>query len=526
MDNSCFLGTEGLRDLALYSHLVPALATFVLGIFALLRSEERVKAWYFFLFTSAFALWLSSDLVNWMSDDYYLVAATWAPLDYLEIVFFALLAGFACVDMLGSATSRAIVFALAVGTVAPFVITIMGTAVFEFNQPLCEMAGNEFLAQYKIAFEVLMLILVFGAGLWRVLHAFKQGVEQVRSALVALSIVLFMGILAGTEFYSTQTGVYEVTLYSLFVLPLFILLLTITITSYGTFKLGDASVKVLFYIFLILAGTQFFFVQSMQDFSLALMSFVVVGALGLLLYRSNEREIAFRHEVERLSSEKSEFMAFASHEIRNPITAMRGYASLIMDGTTGEANEQTTKAAEQILLTGDEVLMLIAQFLDRSKLELGKISYSIAPFNMSKAVVQLAEGFKTHITNRGLQLYTTIDPDIVVTGDLGKFKEVLGNLLDNALKYTREGAVTVHVQASGDKARVTVSDTGAGIAEEVLPKLFQKFSRADAQKANLLGTGLGLYLGKTFTEGMGGKIWAESEGKGKGARFSIELPRA
>ncbi len=526
MENSCFLGTQGLRELALYSHLIPALAAGVLGVFALWRSEERIKAWYFFLFTTIFALWLSADLINWTNDSYYLVAATWAPLDFLEIAFFALLTSFACIDLVGHATSRPIVAALAVGTVPAFLLTVTGNAVFDFNQPLCEMVGNEFLAQYKIAFEAIMLAVVFGLGAWRVTHALREGTERVRSALVSGSIVLFMGIFAGAEFYSTQTGVYEVMLYSMFVQPLFILLLTIAITSYGTFRLGDASVKVLFYTFLILAATQFFFVQSMQDFFLASMSFVVVGTLGMMLFRSNEREISFRHQIEKLSDEKSEFMAFASHEIRNPITAMRGYASLITDGTTGEINQDTKKAAEQILLTGNEVLMLIRQFLDRSKLELGKVSYSIEPFDISLAITQVADGFKAHIAERGLALHTEIQPGIMVKGDLGKFKEVLGNVVDNSLKYTREGSITLTTELHEKGVRAVVRDTGVGIPQETLPHLFQKFSRADAQKANLLGTGLGLYLGKVFVEGMGGKIWAESDGKGKGARFIIELPRA
>jgi signal transduction histidine kinase len=110
--------------------------------------------------------------------------------------------------------------------------------------------------------------------------------------------------------------------------------------------------------------------------------------------------------------------------------------------------------------------------------------------------------------------------------DQGKVKEVLGNLIDNSLKYTRQGSITVSVQREGERVRAIVKDTGVGIPADVLPKLFQKFGRADAQKANLLGTGLGLYIARVFIEGMGGRVWAESEGAGKGARFIVELPAA
>ncbi|MBV9456939.1 MAG: ATP-binding protein [Bradyrhizobium sp.] len=105
-------------------------------------------------------------------------------------------------------------------------------------------------------------------------------------------------------------------------------------------------------------------------------------------------------------------------------------------------------------------------------------------------------------------------------------KEVLRNIVDNAIKYTAHGSVTISAERAADRVRVTISDTGAGIAPEVLPHLFQKFSRADAAKANLLGSGIGLYLARVFVEAQGGRIWAESEGPNNGSTFNVELAAA
>ncbi|MBM3272875.1 hypothetical protein FJY94_06460 [Candidatus Kaiserbacteria bacterium] len=257
-------------------------------------------------------------------------------------------------------------------------------------------------------------------------------------------------------------------------------------------------------------------------------TFLLVLIFGLNLIRTILREIEEREIIQKLSDEKSEFLTFASHEIRNPITAIRGYASLIYDGTTGEANPETCIAAQKILVRGNDVLLMIGEYLSKSKMEIGKVSFSVGTFDCVATVAALVEDFRPNALIRNLTLETKVDhlERILINADEPKLREVLGNIIDNSLKYTKEGGVTVSVERHGVSARIIVSDTGVGIPPETLPQLFKKFSRADAQKVNLLGTGVGLYLGKQFIEGMGGRIWAESDGLNKGSRFIIEFPVA
>jgi signal transduction histidine kinase len=239
-----------------------------------------------------------------------------------------------------------------------------------------------------------------------------------------------------------------------------------------------------------------------------------------------EKKVAERtQELQKLSDEKSEFLTFASHEIRNPITAIRGYASLIYDGTTGQMSPETREAAQKILVRGNDVLQLIGEYLNKSKMEIGKVSFTVDTFDVTRTIAALVEDFLPNAKLRGLSLtFAAASESITIRADEPKLREVVGNLLDNSLKYTKEGGVTVFVERHGVSARIIIADTGVGIAPETLPQLFKKFSRADAQKVNLLGTGVGLYLGKQFIEGMGGRIWAESDGSDKGSRFIIEFP--
>lgn len=255
---------------------------------------------------------------------------------------------------------------------------------------------------------------------------------------------------------------------------------------------------------------------------------ISVMFIGYFLIRSVTKEIEQREEIERLSQEKSEFMTFASHEIRNPITAMRGLASLIVDGTTGDAPVETRDAARKILIAGHDVLNIISTYLNKSKMELGQITYDKATFDMGEAIASIAEGYVPNAEVKGLSFDINIDRShkYNMTGDQGKVKEVVGNLIDNAVKYTSAGGIAVSVERHGPFVRTVVADTGVGIPKETLGELFKKFSRQDAQKVNLLGTGIGLYLAKTFIEAQGGRIWAESDGAGRGSRFIVEFPAA
>lgn len=186
------------------------------------------------------------------------------------------------------------------------------------------MSGNEFLANYKLVLEAIVLFITLGLGAYKII--ITSGAERIRILLITTAVVLFMGIFSGAEYYSTTTYIYEVTLYSLFSLPIFILLLTVAITNYGAFRLGDAAVKVLFYIFLVLAGSQFFSVTDGTDFLISAMSFGVILVMGTMLFISNEREIKLRHEKERLAQElevtnerQEVLMHFIGHEVKGTL---------------------------------------------------------------------------------------------------------------------------------------------------------------------------------------------------------------
>ena len=154
------------------------------------------------------------------------------------------------------------------------------------------------------------------------------------------------------------------------------------------------------------------------------------------------------------------------------------------------------------------------------------MKYEFTDFDANKLVQEVVSELRPNVESKGLAFTYTAEEgkSYASNADVGKIKQVIGNVIDNAIKYTPQGSITVHVDRKEDRINITVSDTGVGIDPEEATKLFSMFSRAkDASKANVSGTGLGLYVAKQMLEAQKGRIWVESEGKGKGSVFHIEL---
>lgn len=531
--NSCLLPIPD-ATLALYAHLIPALATMILGVFALFRAQNKAKANVFFAFTATFALWLLLNLVNWISHDHALIAASWAPLDFLNIVFFLLLGSFIAIDLADDSVVRRYNIFVLVAVTIPFLITITGNAVYEMDLANCEMIGNEFLAQYKLGIEILVLLGALAIAFWRFVFTPLGRQEKQRIALVVGSVFLFLGVFSGAERYSTLTGDYETALYSLFTLPVFILSLTIAITSYNTMRLGNASVKALFYVFLVLAGTQFFFVADMRDFLLALMSFIVVLTLGISLYSTSEREIRQRHvielqadQLENINKQQEGLLRFISHEVKGYLTKGQAAFSGIAQGDYGAITPELQRMSENAVIDARKGVDMVADILDASNLRKGTVSYAKASFDFKKSVEQVVHDLTPSAEAKGIALaFSSASGSYILEGDEAKLRRhVVRNLIDNSIHYTPKGEIRVALSRSDNHLRFSVKDTGVGITKEDMQRLFTEGGHGkESTKVNIDSTGYGLFIAKQITEVHGGTIQAFSKGEGQGSEFVVELP--
>lgn len=259
--------------------------------------------------------------------------------------------------------------------------------------------------------------------------------------------------------------------------------------------------------------------ETVEQLLLRVVVFLLTIVIGIQLVKNT-------FEIELANEQKSELMSFATHEIRTPITVMRGYATMLLDGDRGDISSQVKDLLQKIMIAGNDVTTLLSEYLDKSKIELGQLEYIPSHFDSKSVINEVLAIFAIHAEQKGITLTKSvhITRKCMVYVDRAKLKEVLVNVIDNAVKYTPKGGITVTVKSGDGNITIKVSDSGVGIDKEVIPSLFKEFSRADLQKVNILGSGLGLFLAKRFVEAQKGKIWAESEGKDKGAQFYIQFP--
>ncbi|HDH98076.1 MAG TPA: response regulator, partial [Deltaproteobacteria bacterium] len=239
-------------------------------------------------------------------------------------------------------------------------------------------------------------------------------------------------------------------------------------------------------------------------------------------------------QLRELDKLKSMFLANMSHELRTPMNSIIGYSDLLIDGVDGPINEEQEKSLSRISNNARHLLQLLNDLLDLSKIEAGKTEIEAEQFNLKGLIDSVIPVFEGMITQKGLSLDFDIDENLpLVYGDKNKIKHVLMNLLSNAIKFTDEGGITIRARTSGRGiqpgespifAEVCVEDTGIGIKDEDLGKIFDKFVQADLSTVRQYdGTGLGLSIARGLIALHNGMIWATSK-YGKGSQFYFTIP--
>ncbi len=237
------------------------------------------------------------------------------------------------------------------------------------------------------------------------------------------------------------------------------------------------------------------------------------------------RDITVEQEIDRM---KSEFISLASHQLRTPLSAIKTYSHMLVDGYMGEVTPAQKKSLRTIISATNRMNELISTLLNITRIESGTIAVTPKQLQMNKVVDEVIKEISLMAADKSIELTMRVEgkTSLMVKTDNLILKEIITNLVSNAIKYTPdEGKVTVSIRARTHDIQVSVIDTGWGIPKYAQDQIFSKFFRAhNIVKRETTGTGLGLYLVKGLLDRLGGKIWFESE-EGKGTTFTFSLPR-
>jgi signal transduction histidine kinase len=230
-------------------------------------------------------------------------------------------------------------------------------------------------------------------------------------------------------------------------------------------------------------------------------------------------------QLEVANKHKSEFLANMSHELRTPLNAIIGFSDVILRGMAGPASDQQKEVVGDIRASGRHLLNLINDILDLSKIAAGRMELDGAPFDRAAATHAAGALVRERASAARVELQVRVAGDVgACEGDERKFKQVVLNLLSNAIKFTPAGGrVTVEASRDGADSRVRVEDTGIGIAEQDLSRIFEEFTQVGAASRDTEGTGLGLALARRLVELHGGRI-AVASTPGAGSIFTFTLP--
>ena len=531
-----------------YSHIPVIIISLLFGFFVFLKDKRSLLSKILLSISLVFSLYLVFDLILWTTNDGGKVAFLWSLLEILISLFFVLSLYFVYVfidkkDI--SFTKKIILGALSI----PFVILAPTRfAMNNFDVATCEAVQNDLLINYIFLIEGIVSLWIIVLVITRYIKADKLFKKQILGLSIGIS--LFLLSFFTSDFIATKLENFKLEQGGFFGMAIFIGFLTYLIVKYKAFNIKLLGAQALVVALVIIIGSQFFFIQNTTNRILTGITFVLVGGFGWFLIRSVKLEVERKDELQLMSNKlaqandklraldnaKSEFISIASHQLRTPLTAIKGFVSLLLEGSYGKLDAKPQEAMNKVYISNERLIHLVEDLLNVSRMESGRMEFKFAPTRMEDLCQEIVETFVLNAKDKNLYLHYTKPatplPELAI--DAGKVKEVVSNIIDNALKYTPKGGVTLRVELTKNQElttdnkeviRVIVSDTGIGIPTTELPYLFAKFSRGkDVGRLNVSGTGLGLYVGKAIVEANGGRIWAESDGEGKGSRFIIELP--
>jgi len=363
--------------------------------------------------------------------------------------------------------------------------------------------------------------------------------KQLRSIFVGMLMTFSLLILFNFIFPAFFDNPAYIIFGAIFIFPFIIF------TSYAIFKQHLLNIKVisteiLVFVLSIVTFFEVIIAKDLITIILRISVFLLVLSFGILLMRSVRKEVEQREQLEILTKQleaaneqlkildqaRSEFITIASHQLRTPPATIKWYLASILDGDYGNMDATVKEQLRKTMSTNNSMISLIDDLLNVSRIERGKMEFIFQPTDLNEITQVTVDQLLPQSKMKKLELVYQKPAQAlpVITADKEKLRQVINNLIDNAIKYTQKGKILVEVGQTKKDLFFKVTDSGRGVAPNQLAHIFEKFDRGKSPVRNSVGLGLGLYVAKVIIEYHKGKIWVESTGEGKGSTFNFTVP--
>ena len=538
--------------------IIISFITFVLGFFVFYKNPKGKVNRSFALMALASLIWINS---SYFEDEFSRINIMnfLLKMDFSSAILFAFSALLFCMDVAKLQIAKRAFLRISVLAI-PLILTLLifftkfiisGYEITQINSINPIFSSGKFIYNFLVFFASFVAV---GLITWKYRKSSFEEKSQSIYLFIGFFLTAFVAFITNIVLTNFIQNSPNYSLYSR--LGTFSVVFLVVFSGYAIIKHRLLNLKIITAELLSLGILVFSLFQvltanNVSDLIIKLIIFLALIIFIVLLVRSVENEVKRKEELQimsdklamandqlrKLDNAKSEFISIASHQLRTPLTAVKGFVSLLMEGTYGDINAKARDALNKVYISNERLIQLVENLLNVSRMESGRIEYEFKKGKIEDVLDEIKDNLLFIARKKGLSLDFKLPekPLPAIKMDFGKMREVLTNLIDNGIKYTSKGGVTVKAELSTNNQqpttdnkqliRITVSDTGIGIPKDGLPYLFEKFSRGkDTARLHATGTGLGLYVAKNIIEAHHGRVWAESEGEGKGSRFILELP--
>lgn len=510
--------------LVYYSHIPVIILSAFFAIYVLLKNRRDTLSNYFFALNFVFSLWVVNDLVTWvLLNDSALTMFVWSTMELLEVAFFFISINLAYVFLFKKKMPLIAAGLLLIPVIAAFAFTVSGSVLHDYNIVVCEATENETVVNQLIL--SLDLFYIFGILALFILNMVRTKADDwKRKSILTLGLTFFLVFFLAVNYLSIFIDDYNWSLIALAGMPAFLAVMSFAAVKYGIFNFKILGAQILVFVSVFLVAAQFIFIRNPINVLLNAGTTVMLIIGGYFLVKSVKLIENQRMELEESNRQQVILIHFITHQIKGFVSKSRNIFAMIKEGEYGPVPPQMLPMVEEGFRSDTKGAATIAEILNAANIKSGKVSYAMAPMDLKALIEEIVVDLKPHADEKGLTLTSTLE-QISITGDRGQLMNAFKNLIDNSIKYTQMGSVALALTQANSKVRFEIKDTGIGIGAEDMKNLFTEGGHgANSAKINVESTGFGLYIVKNIIEAHNGKVWAESDGEGKGSRFIVELP--